>query len=164
MIGLAIFVLLVATAVYLGRRAATSSDSDTAFGFGACTVGLAVPILIMFVACWIVPVVAHVNNEADIDRYEADIEVYSEREVELEAVIREGLTGYPEIEREIIDGIDPEIILSYPNLRAPDVLIEKVNQLVAVRDAKFNAELERNAMIAANRAAENNPFVVLWGS
>jgi hypothetical protein len=85
-----------------------------------------------------------------------NVAVYEIRKVDLQAVISAELDNYGEFETGIIDSIDPQILLNYPQLTTNTVLLEKLTTLIEINDRIYDERIGLNSTVGAAASIRNN--------
>jgi len=101
---------------------------------------IALPIMIGYAF------VGQQNAKAEWTQIQADEQVLLERRGDLELIIRTELDDYQEFELDVIESIEPEILLSYPQLTSNTVLVAKVEQLIAINEDLYNIQFRQNEL------------------
>ncbi len=98
------------------------------------------------------------NTIIQLREQREEIVLHKER---VEDNIRESLSKYPGLEKEIIEDIDPIILVNYPELKSSETITQQFEALSEVEDRLYknkSAELQREKDM---RVREQNP--VNWG-
>jgi len=88
-----------------------------------------------------------------------DRTVLVQRRDDLTALIRAELDSYQDFETGIIDSINPQILLSYPQITSNKVLLDKVNALIEINDTIYQLQLEQNTIIKDDENRNNGFWI-----
>lgn len=157
-----IAILLIAGGVFLYLDEKTSSYTEgyaisgwTLLFFGI--IGL-FALLITTAAFY----TTQIDNLEELDSIDDRIVLAETRAEEQEEIIRaELIENYPDFELEIIDNIDdPEILLSYPQLRSSETVRDAVNKITELDGRVYDLENDRISYETDIRKINRNPWVI----
>lgn len=116
-------------------------DDRFVAGWLLLSITILVALLLAFVGTGMI-----MSDKARLAAARQNQSILEERYQAQAAVVRLELSRYPEYEREILRGIDPLIVVSYPNLRVADTTMALVQQVVKLRDATYENRQQINAL------------------
>lgn len=99
----------------------------------------------------VVPTVVTLNSQnSDLNALatlNADRALYIKQEKFIQEVVAKELDRYPEIEAQIIGEIQPDFLLSFPELNSNETIIAKAKELKEARQALNDIEFNRNTVL-----------------
>jgi len=120
--------------VVFGRLARNSGYDDGYVSLSVLCGSISTIGLILALCFTLGPYTLQIKDSTEIRSVEKKIALYTKRRDNLSAVVRAELEKYPKYEKTVLNGIKPEILLSFPELKASDTMIKMVEELVKLEN------------------------------
>lgn len=158
-----LIVAIISTGLWLFslKKAKSNETYLSSWGFSAI-ITACIAFVITLSCLWVSLAVANYqyNYYYDLVSLDEDYDIAVDRRNEQIAEVRNELDGYADFERDIIQGVDSEIILSFPQIRNSEVLTNKVETILSFNERLYEI---RNSAVRIQKelfANEDNPFVL----
>jgi len=101
-----------------------------------------------------------INDFSAIKQMKQEVLLYSERRDKLVGIVRIELAKYPQLEKEIIKGIHPQILLQFPVLKSNETIMKTVSEILKLEDEVYKVRANMLVFQRAIYYREISPWTI----
>ncbi len=126
-------------------------------------------VVLAVIACIIFLIVGVINLDnfsrqigdfTTLKALDKKITLYSDRRDNLTNIVRTELSKYPEYEKTIMGNINPQILLSFPQLKSNETMLATVKQILELQDKVYDLQKELIEIQQGIYYREISPWII----
>ena len=101
-----------------------------------------------------------INDFASVQALEEKVGLYEMKRDNLSQIVRFELSKYPEFEKDVIENINPAILLKFPELKSNQTMVETLQQLLKLENEVYTLREDLIDIQRTIYAREISPWVI----